>query len=70
MALKSLDVFSIHGFPVGNIQCESNLLGTNGKLTAIGSGGWLNIIEKFARAKSYCIKPFEFRHHGLRKGCD
>lgn len=27
MALKSLDIFSIHGFPVGLIQCESNLLG-------------------------------------------
>ena len=67
MALKSLDVFSVHGFPVGNIQCESNLLGINGKATAIGSGGWLNIIEKFARAKSYCTKPFEFRHHGSRK---
>lgn len=25
MALKSLDVFSIHGFPVSLIQCESNL---------------------------------------------
>jgi hypothetical protein len=67
MALKSLDVFSVHGFPVGNIQCESNLLGINGKVTAVGSGGWLNIIEKFARAKSYCTKPFEIRHHGLRK---
>ena len=27
MALKSLDIFSVHGFPVGLIQCESNLLG-------------------------------------------
>ena len=67
MALKSLDVFSVHGFPVGNIQCESNLLGINGKLTAVGSGGWLNIVEKFARAKSYCVEPFEIRHRGLRK---
>ena len=25
-ALKSLDIFSIHGFPVGLIACESNLL--------------------------------------------
>ncbi len=32
MALKSLDIFSVHGFPVGLIQCESNLLGDrNGK---------------------------------------
>ena len=27
MALKSLDVFSVHGFPVGLVHCESNLLG-------------------------------------------
>ena len=26
MALKSLDIFSIHGFPVGYVQVESNLL--------------------------------------------
>src|SRR6185437_14072995 len=25
--LKSLGIFSVHGFPVGLIQCESNLLG-------------------------------------------
>ena len=24
-ALKSLDIFSVHGFPVGLVQCESNL---------------------------------------------
>src|SRR5438477_2032262 len=48
MALKSLDVFSVHGFPVGLIQCESNLLGISGRNGApVGSGGWLNIVEKF-----------------------
>jgi len=26
-ALKSPDIFSVHGFPVGLVQCESNLLG-------------------------------------------
>ena len=26
-ALKSLDVFSVHGFPAGLVQCESNILG-------------------------------------------
>src|SRR5207302_3867981 len=54
--LKSLDVFSVHGFPVGLVQCESNLLGiTGGSVQAdlfgeaettgavmIGSGGWAN----------------------------
>jgi putative DNA methylase len=69
MALKSLDVFSVHGFPVGHIQCESNLLGIPGKAegSAVGSGGWLNIVEKFIKAKSFCIRPFEMRHSGPRK---
>jgi putative DNA methylase len=67
MALKSLDVFSVHGFPIGLIQCESNLLGIAGKTSAVGSGGWLNVIDKFAKAKSYCRQPFEIRHQGSRK---
>jgi len=68
MALKSLDVFSVHGFPVGLIQCESNLLGTSGRKGApVGSGGWLNIVEKFAKAKRYCLQPFEIRQEGSRK---
>ena len=67
MALKSLDVFSIHGFPVGLVQCESNLLGINGKAGAVGSGGWLNIVDKFDKAKAYCVNPFEIRHQGTRK---
>jgi adenine-specific DNA methylase len=68
MALKSLDIFSVHGFPVGLIQCESNLLGIAGRKGApVGSGGWLNIVEKFAKAKRYCSAPFEIRHEGLRK---
>jgi putative DNA methylase len=64
MALKSLDIFSVHGFPVGLIQCESNILGLRNavKGTAIGSGGWANIVEKYAKAKSYCKAPFEMRH--------
>src|SRR4051812_45815728 len=68
MALKSLDIFSVHGFPVGLVQCESNLLGivnTNG--VNVGSGGWGNIIEKYARAKHYCDAPFEVRHEKGRK---
>ncbi|MBI5550421.1 MAG: DUF1156 domain-containing protein [Desulfobacterales bacterium] len=68
MALKSLDIFSVHGFPVGLIQCESNILGIKGtKCLPVGSGGWLNITEKFAKAKSYCSRPFEIRHEGKRK---
>lgn len=69
MALKSLDIFSVHGFPVGLLQCESNILGIrNGeKGLNIGSGGWSNIVEKYARAKAYCENPFEVRHQGGRK---
>ncbi|MBU2053640.1 MAG: DNA methylase [Proteobacteria bacterium] len=68
MALKSLDIFSVHGFPVGLIQCESNLLGiANGGGTSVGSGGWSNILEKYVKAKTYCDHPFETRHEGGRK---
>ncbi len=68
MALKSLDIFSVHGFPVGLIQCESNLLGiSNGNGSNVGSGGWSNIVDKYARAKRYCDKPFEVRSQNGRK---
>ena len=68
MALKSLDIFSVHGFPVGLVQCESNLLGfVNGNGVNVGSGGWTNIIEKYARAKSYCDAPFEVRQEAAAR---
>jgi len=68
MALKSLDIFSVHGFPVGLVQCESNLLGiASGGGTNVGSGGWSNIVEKYLKAKAYCDDPFEIRHEGSRK---
>ncbi len=69
MALKSLDIFSVHGFPVGLVQCESNLLGipNDHQEANVGSGGWSNIIEKYAKAKMYCDYPFEIRHDGSRK---
>jgi len=68
MALKSLDVFSIHGFPVGLVQCESNLLGiTNSTGANVGSGGWSNIVQKYSKAKSYCAAPFEVRSEGRHK---
>ncbi len=68
-ALKSLDIFSVHGFPVGLIQCESNLLGVPSERGDgnVGSGGWSNVVSKFARAKSYCDRPFEFQHKGSIK---
>ena len=69
VALKSLDIFSVHGFPVGLIQCESNFLGIRdpNKNMCVGSGGWANITDKFRKAKAYCDAPFEIRHHGFRK---
>jgi hypothetical protein len=69
MALKSLDIFSVHGFPVGLVQCESNFLGiVNGRTgTSIGSGGWVNIVEKFTKAKAYCVQPFEVIHQDKQK---
>ena len=66
-ALKSLDIFSVHGFPVGLVQCESNLLGiVNGNGSNVGSGGWTNITDKYAKAKSYCDAPFEVQRQGSR----
>ena len=68
MVLKSLDIFSIHGFLVGLVQCESNLLGITkpGGLN-VGSGGWTNIVEKYIKAKAYCQRPFEVHYDGKRK---
>ena len=68
MALKSLDIFSVHGFPVGLVQCESNLLGiVNGAGANVGSGGWSNIVDKYVKAKLYCDSPYEVRQSGSRK---
>ncbi|MGB9846535.1 MAG: DUF1156 domain-containing protein, partial [Desulfotomaculales bacterium] len=67
-ALKSLDIFSVHGYPVSLIQCESNIIGIkNGQGTNIGSGGWFNIVEKFFKAKVYCQRPFEVIHQAGKK---
>jgi adenine-specific DNA methylase len=62
-ALKCQDIFSVHGFPVGLIQCENNLLG----IPKVGSGGFRHFVEKYLRAKRYCEAPFETRYDGRRK---
>jgi adenine-specific DNA methylase len=54
-ALKILDVFSIHGFPVSRVQCEAALIG----LPGVGSGGYRHFLRKYALAKRYCAQPFE-----------
>ena len=67
MALKALDVFSVHGFPVGLVQCESNFTGiVNGAGANVGSGGWSNIVDKYIKAKRYCEAPYEVRRVGSR----
>lgn len=67
-SLKSLDIFSIHGFPIGLVQCESNMLGiVNGTGANVGSGGWSNIVDKYVKAKIYCDAPYEVRQVGKRR---
>ncbi len=70
MALKSLDIFSIHGYPVGLVQCESNILGipqSGPKGGNVGSGGWSNITDKYLKAKLFCEQPFEIEYRGRQK---
>jgi adenine-specific DNA methylase len=62
-ALKCQDIFSVHGFPVGLVQCENNLLG----IPKVGSGSFRHFVEKYLRAKNYCIAPFETEFRGKQK---
>lgn len=62
-ALKCQDIFSVHGFPVGLVQCENNLLG----IPRVGSGAFSHFVEKYVRAKKYCERPFETMQNGSRK---
>jgi putative DNA methylase len=67
MALKCLDVFSIHGFPAGLVQCEANILGVRNGSNNVGSGGWTNIVDKYFKAKTYCKDPSEVRRQGSKQ---
>jgi len=62
-ALKCQDIFSVHGFPVGLVQCENNLLG----IPTVGSGSFHHFVQKYIRAKEYCANPFETREIGRGK---
>ncbi len=62
-ALKCQDIFSVHGFPVGLIQCEDSLVGIPG----VGAGAFRHFVEKYLRAKRYCEEPFETRYVGTCK---
>src|SRR6185437_14838327 len=47
---------------------ESNLIGNkNEDGISIGSGGWVNIMEKYTKAKQYCDAPFEVQYQGSKK---
>jgi adenine-specific DNA methylase len=61
--LKCQDIFAVHGFPVGLVQCENNVLGIAG----VGSGSFRHFIEKYRRAKAYCSEPFEKRKKGKQQ---
>ncbi len=62
-ALKCQDIFSVHGYPVGLVQCENNLLG----IPRVGSGSFRHFVEKYIRAKRYCEAPFETKQRGSKK---
>jgi putative DNA methylase len=62
-ALKVLDVFSVHGFPVHRVQCEAALIGA----PRVGSGGYRHFLAKYAAAKRYCREPFETMEVNGRK---
>lgn len=62
-ALKCQDIFSVHGFPVGQIQCENNLLG----IPNVGAGSLWNFAAKYIRAMDYCESPFETSFDGKKK---
>jgi adenine-specific DNA methylase len=62
-ALKCQDIFSVHGFPVGLVQCENSLLG----IPKVGSGSFRHFVEKYVRAKDYCAQPFEVDNGKGRK---
>lgn len=62
-ALKCQDIFSVHGFPVGLIACENNLLGIAG----VGSGSFVHFVAKYVKAKSYTQRPYETVYDGKRK---
>ena len=53
-ALKSLDIFSVHGFPVGSRSVRVELAWglMNGSAAGVGSGGWSNIVEKYHESEA------------------
>ncbi|MBM3492873.1 MAG: hypothetical protein FJX72_00915 [Armatimonadetes bacterium] len=73
VALKWLEVFSVHGFPRTasgegrGVRNERQVNVDRATGAGIGSGGFSNITAKYAKAKGYCDEFFEIRHSGSRK---
>lgn len=62
-SLKCQDIFSVHGYPVGLVQCENNILG----IPKVGSGGYRHFIRKYRKAKKYCEEPWDKKIEGKQK---
>ena len=67
MALKSLDIFSVHGFPWPRAVRGQSARHCQRHRLECRSGGWSNIVNKYVKAKRYCEAPYEVRHLGSRK---
>jgi hypothetical protein len=63
-ALKCQDIFSVHGFPVGLVQCENSLLG----IPRVGSGSFRHFVEKYLRAKRYSWMETRGRSQSTKPG--
>ena len=69
-ALKSLDIFSVSRFSGGFDSGANRIFSASwiqARCVHWKRGGWANIVEKFKKAKSYCDRPFEFKHQGTQK---
>ena len=68
MALKALDNLLGARLPgrVGAVASPTSRGIVNGFGTNVGSGGWTNIVDKYAKAKRYCDSPYEVRRIGSR----
>ena len=65
-ALKSLDIFSVHGFPVG--WYSANRISRHHQRTQPQRRlrRMVQHVHKYAKAKLYCTAPFEVRRQGTR----
>ena len=62
-ALKCQDIFSVHGFPVGLVQCENNLLGFPKARGLEHFGEGLSHVFRHYAAALKPGAPFVFTYH-------